>query len=94
MLEAVVIQLAGSLLILLPFVLVQLGRLETRSQWYNVLNLVGSGILAVEALHGRQWGFLLLEGVWALVSLRAVLWPRGHRPGHGATQREAAKTDA
>lgn len=93
------VQLAGSLLILLPFVLVQLGRLQTRSQWYNLLNLAGSVILAAEALHGRQWGFLLLEGVWALVSLRAVVWPRGHRPGHGTTEhgtteREAATTDA
>ncbi|GGM84326.1 hypothetical protein ACFFX1_27650 [Dactylosporangium sucinum] len=88
------IQLAGSLLVLLPFVLVQLGRMQTRSQWYNLLNLAGSGILAVEALHGRQWGFLLLEGVWAAVSLRAaVRWRRGHRSGQ-ATQREATQADA
>jgi hypothetical protein len=24
--------------------------------------------VAVDALHGQQWGFLLLEGTWAVVS--------------------------
>ena len=35
--------------------------------------LVGSGILAVLAWIDRQWGFLLLEGVWAVVSLYSLL---------------------
>jgi hypothetical protein len=39
------IQIAGSLLILVPF----------------------------DALHGHQWGFLLLEGTWALVSAYALV---------------------
>jgi hypothetical protein len=62
------VQIAGSLLILVPFVLVQLGRLRTDTTAYGVLNLVGSAVLAVDALHGHQWGFLLLEGTWAVVS--------------------------
>ena len=62
------VQIAGSLLILVPFVLVQLGRLRTDTATYALLNLVGSAVLAVDALHGRQWGFLLLEGTWAVVS--------------------------
>ena len=33
-----------------------------------MLNAVGSSALAVEALISSEWGFLLLEGVWALVS--------------------------
>lgn len=66
------IQVAGSLLILIPFVLAQFGRLEPSSPVYVIGNLAGSSILAVEAALGRQWGFLLLEGVWAAVSAWAL----------------------
>jgi len=38
------------------------------SRLYLALNLVGSAILAVLALVESQWGFLLLEGVWSVVS--------------------------
>lgn len=65
---AVTIQIAGSLLVLVPFVLVQLRRMSATTTAYGVLNLLGSGILAVDAWHGHQWGFLLLEGTWAVVS--------------------------
>ena len=41
-------------------------RPETRL--YLVLNLVGSAILAVLAAYEVQWGFLLLEVCWAIVS--------------------------
>jgi hypothetical protein len=67
------VQVLGSLCVLLPFVLVQLGKLSSSSRWYGWLNLTGSTVLAVEALLGRDWGFLLLEAVWALVSLRALV---------------------
>ncbi len=72
------IQIAASLLILVPFVLAQVGRLMPSSPAYIVLNLVGSIVLAIDALLGAQWGFLLLEGVWAIVSaISLVRWARG-----------------
>lgn len=63
-----VVQIVGSLLVLAAFVASQRRWLDPRSRLYLVLNVLGSGALAVEALLGRQWGFLLLEGVWAFVS--------------------------
>ena len=63
------LQVAASLCILVPFVLVQLGRMSASSPTYLALNLLGSAVLAVDATLGRDWGFVLLEGVWAVVSL-------------------------
>jgi hypothetical protein len=68
-----VIQIAGSLLILIAFVAAQLRRLDTRAWLYLVLNLVGSATLAVLAFLGRQWGFFLLEGAWAVVSAIGII---------------------
>jgi hypothetical protein len=63
-----VIQIVGALLILAAFTAVQVDRMRPDSRLYLALNLVGSVILAVLALAGSQWGFLLLESVWAVVS--------------------------
>jgi len=63
------IQVSGALLILAAYVAGQLGWLRPEAVSYLALNLAGATILAVDAWWGRQWGFFLLESVWAVVSL-------------------------
>ncbi len=70
-----VIQVIGAALILTAYVAAQVERLDPQSRLYLSLNLVGSIILAVLAAAGAQWGFLLLEGAWAIVSLWGLLKP-------------------
>jgi hypothetical protein len=64
-----VIQVIGALLILAGFAAAQFGVMRVDSRTYLVLNLSGSAVLAYLAAADSQWGFLLLEAVWALVSL-------------------------
>ena len=71
------LQIAGALMVLAGFALAQAGRIDATSRGYLLLNLVGSAVLAVEAYLGSQWGFLLLEAAWALVSARGSARRRG-----------------
>ena len=63
------ISIAGALLILLPFAGSQLGRLSPHSLAYQLMNLVGAASLTVVAAIEVQLGFILLEGVWTLMSV-------------------------
>jgi hypothetical protein len=68
-----IFQVGGALLILAAYVAGQMRRLDADSWPYLVFNLVGSSILAVVALLDADWGFLLLEGVWAVVTAWSIL---------------------
>ena len=67
------IQIIGALLILTAFAAVQFDRMNPDSRLYLTLNLLGSIVLAVLAVAASQWGFVLLEGVWAIVSAWGLL---------------------
>lgn len=68
-----VVQLVGAVFILSGYVANQVGALATDSLRYLALNLIGAAILATLAAIDGQVGFLLLEGVWAVVSASALL---------------------
>lgn len=62
------VQIAGALTILAAFALLQAGVLGARGRTYLLLNLGGALVLSVDAWLGRQWGFFLLEAVWAAIA--------------------------
>jgi hypothetical protein len=57
------IQIVGSLLILAAFVAAQLRRLDQSSYGY----LIANAVLRLE------WGFILLKGAWALMSIYSTV---------------------
>ncbi len=64
---------SGAALILIAFILEQTHRWKDTDLKYDVLNLIGSALLIVYAVLLRSYPFLVLNGVWAIVSLRDVL---------------------
>ena len=73
------VQVVGALLVLSAFALVQARVLTSQARVYLLLNAVGASVLAWDAYGGRQWGFLLLEGAWALIAVWGLA--RSRRPG-------------
>jgi len=63
-----IVSVIGAILILYAYVALQVGRMQSESIWYQVLNLVGGAALLATALANWQWGFIILEGVWTGVS--------------------------
>ena len=49
-----------------------LGSLKTTSLSYLLLNAIGALILGIDAFIGKQWGFVLLEGVWSIVAIHGL----------------------
>ncbi len=68
-----VVEIVGAIAILAAFAGAQLKKLDVASWTYLGLNAVGSAVLAAIAVHDRSWGFVLLEGVWAVVSIIGLL---------------------
>ena len=67
------VSLVGAVMILVAYAAYQRGRLGREDRLYNVLNFVGSALLTWVATLDRRWGFILLEGCWALLSLMPLL---------------------
>jgi drug/metabolite transporter (DMT)-like permease len=79
---AQVMSLVGALLVLGGYFALQRGWLAGEDRLFNLLNLVGAGLLTWVAIEDRRVGFIILEGAWALLSLPGVTrgrWLRSER---------------
>ena len=74
-----VVEIVGAVTILVAFAAAQAGKLQQRTITYQLLNLFGSGVLATIAAVQLSWGFLLLEGSWAVISLLGLLNLHRHK---------------
>lgn len=68
-----IISLVGAIMILAAYASNQRGWLDKDRPAYNLLNLVGSGLLAWVAIVDRRVGFIFLETAWALLSIPPLL---------------------
>lgn len=68
-----VVSIAGAAMVLGAFAALQFRKVGPRNPAYLVLNVLGSGCLAVAAALESLWAFVVLNSVWGLVSLRSLL---------------------
>jgi hypothetical protein len=66
------IQIIGALLNMGAFALLHFEIAPSSALRYLIPNWIGSVLLVASAYVDRQWGFLLLEGAWALVTGYAI----------------------
>ena len=63
----------GATLILIAFILNQLNKWKKTDLSYDIVNLVGSVLLIIFSYMINAWPFIILNSVWAVVSLRDVI---------------------
>ncbi len=63
----------GVFQILLAYVLNIFGKLEKKDLTFILLNLIGASLACLASILMKYMPFIILEGVWALVSLVALL---------------------
>jgi hypothetical protein len=62
------LQWSAAVVVLVAFALSQRGVWRVNSYPYLLLNFIGGAGLSAAAALSHQWGFVLLEGVWAAVA--------------------------
>lgn len=64
-----IVSLLGACFVLIAYIGHQAKWMHSDSVAYNLLNVLGAGLLAYVALKPLQIGFLVTEGVWFTISL-------------------------
>ena len=64
-----IVSLAGAVVILTAYIAHQLNWMDARKPLYNILNALGSAILAYIAIHPFQAGFVVMESAWMVISV-------------------------
>ncbi len=62
----------GAFCCLFAYVGHQLKWMDPRKIFYNLLNIIGAGILTYIAFKPFQSGFFLMEGIWTVMSVYAL----------------------
>ena len=65
--------LVGAALVLWAYAAQQFHRMSTEGVLYSVLNFAGSALLAAAAATEELWGFVILNSVWGIVSIRTMV---------------------
>jgi hypothetical protein len=89
------VQVVGALLIISAYLSFQQDRLRLDSVKFLALNTVGAAILTAVAFADRQYGFLILEGMWTWVSgrgLRRALVKSKEAKKRGTTSKRAKES--
>jgi len=68
-----IVGIAGATIILVFFILEQTNKIKNDSLWYDLGNFIGSTLLIVYAIMLSSIPFLILNGVWAIFSLKDTI---------------------
>jgi hypothetical protein len=68
-----IVGFTGVFLLLIAFFLNLISILKLNSAWYLLLNFAGSGLACLASVFLHYLPFIILEGIWALVSLIALI---------------------
>jgi len=63
----------GVFQVLLAYFLNSIGKISTKELSFILLNLIGASMACIASILLNYWPFIVLEGLWALVSLYSLI---------------------